>query len=57
MTAASLHVDHVGSLLRPAELKERRFKLLGAHDADHNLGAHANAELKKLEVHNIREVV
>jgi len=57
MTAASLHVDHVGSLLRPAELKEQRFKLLGVHDADHNLGAHANAELKKLEDHHIREVV
>jgi 5-methyltetrahydropteroyltriglutamate--homocysteine methyltransferase len=57
MTATSVHVDHVGSLLRPAELKEQRFKLLGVHDADHNLGAHTNIELKKIEDQYIREVV
>ena len=57
MTATSVHVDHVGSLLRPAELKEQRFKLLGVHDADHNLGAHTNAELRKIEDRHIREVV
>jgi 5-methyltetrahydropteroyltriglutamate--homocysteine methyltransferase len=54
---ASLHVDHVGSLLRPAALKEKRLGLLGLHDADHNLGAHANAELTKIEDSYIREVV
>jgi 5-methyltetrahydropteroyltriglutamate--homocysteine methyltransferase len=57
MTLANLHVDHVGSLLRPAELREQRFKLLGVHDADHNLGAHDNPELKNIEDRHIREVV
>ncbi len=57
MTAANLHVDHVGSLLRPAALREQRFALLGTHDADHNLGAHANAELTKIEDGYIRDVV
>jgi len=57
VTPASLHVDHVGSLLRPAALKEKRMSLLGVHDADHNLGAHANAELTKIEDGYIREVV
>jgi 5-methyltetrahydropteroyltriglutamate--homocysteine methyltransferase len=52
-----LHVDHVGSLLRPASLREKRFSLLGVHDADHNLGAHANAELTKIENDYIRDVV
>jgi len=53
----SLHVDHVGSLLRPAALKEARFRLLGVHDADHNLGAHHNAELTEIENKYIRDVV
>lgn len=57
MTPASLHVDHVGSLLRPLALREQRFNLLGAHDADHNLGAHSNAQLTKIEDSYIREVV
>jgi len=57
VTPASLHVDHVGSLLRPAALKETRMRMLGVHDADHNLGAHANAELTKIEDGYIREVV
>ena len=55
--ASYLHVDHVGSLLRPAELREARFRLLGQHDADHNLGPHRNAELTAIEDHYIREVV
>jgi len=38
--ASHLHVDHIGSLLRPAALREARIRLLGAHDADHNLGPH-----------------
>jgi 5-methyltetrahydropteroyltriglutamate--homocysteine methyltransferase len=54
---SSLRVDHVGSLLRPAALREKRFSLLGQHGADHNLGAHANAELTKIEDDYIREVV
>ena len=57
MNPSSLHVDHVGSLLRPAALREKRLSLLGVHDADHNLGAHANAELTKIEDGYIREVV
>jgi 5-methyltetrahydropteroyltriglutamate--homocysteine methyltransferase len=57
MTPANLHVDHVGSLLRPAELKRMRFALLGVHDADQNLGAHANPELSRIEDGFIRDVV
>lgn len=57
MTPASIHVDHVGSLLRPAALREKRFALLGLHDADHNLGAHTNRELAEIENGFIRDVV
>lgn len=53
----SIHVDHVGSLLRPKELKTKRFELLGVHDADHNLAAHGNAQLTEIENGYIREVV
>jgi 5-methyltetrahydropteroyltriglutamate--homocysteine methyltransferase len=55
--AGHLHVDHVGSLLRPTELREARFRLLGRHDADHNLGPHRNAELTTIEDRYIRDVV
>ncbi len=55
--ASYLHVDHVGSLLRPAELREARIRLLGPHDADHNLGPHRNTELTALEDRYIRDVV
>jgi 5-methyltetrahydropteroyltriglutamate--homocysteine methyltransferase len=55
--ASHLHVDHVGSLLRPAELREARFRLLGEHDADHNLGPHHSAELSAIEDRHIRDVV
>ncbi len=55
--ANHLHVDHVGSLLRPNDLREARLRLLGVHDADHNLGAHANAELTEIENRHIRDVV
>ena len=58
MAAAShLHVDHVGSLLRPAALREARIRLLGEHDADRNLGPHRNAELTAIEDRCIRDVV
>ena len=57
MLASNLHVDHVGSLLRPAALREKRFALLGLHDADHNLGTHANPELTAIEDDYIRAVV
>ena len=55
--ASNLHVDHVGSLLRPEQLREARIRLLGEHDADHNLGPHRNAELRALEDRYIRDVV
>ena len=55
--AQHVHVDHVGSLLRPPELRDARFKLLGVHDADHNLGQHDNAELGAIEDRCIRDVV
>jgi 5-methyltetrahydropteroyltriglutamate--homocysteine methyltransferase len=53
----NIHVDHVGSLLRPNELKAKRFELLGVHDADHNLAAHDNAELTEIENGYVRDVV
>jgi 5-methyltetrahydropteroyltriglutamate--homocysteine methyltransferase len=52
-----VHVDHVGSLLRPKELREARDRLLGVHDATRNLGAHDNAELRKIEDRHVRDVV
>lgn len=55
--AQHVHVDHVGSLLRPPELRDARFKLLGVHDADHNLAAHNNAALTSFEDGFIRDVV
>jgi 5-methyltetrahydropteroyltriglutamate--homocysteine methyltransferase len=51
------HVDHVGSLLRPARLLEARETLLGVQDAEHNLGAHDNAELRAIEDECVLEVV
>ncbi len=51
------HVDHVGSLLRPAGLQEARNRYLGAQDADHNLGAHDNAALRAVEDQAVRDVV
>ncbi len=55
--AGTPHVDHVGSLLRPKQLIEARQRLLGTHDADHNLAAHHNAELTALENECVREAV
>jgi 5-methyltetrahydropteroyltriglutamate--homocysteine methyltransferase len=56
-SAAHIHVDHVGSLLRPAALRAARERILGVHDADHNLGAHDNAELRTIEDGFVRDVV
>ncbi len=56
-SATHIHVDHVGSLLRPTELRAARERSLGVHDADHNLGAHNNAELSAIEDGFVREVV
>jgi 5-methyltetrahydropteroyltriglutamate--homocysteine methyltransferase len=49
--------DQVGSLKRPEALQRARERLLGAHDFDHNLGAHNNMELHQLEDGYIKEVV
>jgi 5-methyltetrahydropteroyltriglutamate--homocysteine methyltransferase len=57
VNVSHLHVDHVGSLLRPAELRGARIRLLGEHDADRNLGPHHNAELGAIEDRHIRDVV
>ncbi len=55
--AAHIHVDHVGSLLRPQQLRDARQRILGIHDADHNLGPHDNDELTAAEDLCIREAV
>ncbi len=52
-----LHVDHVGSLLRPAGLREQRLRILGEHGIDSNLGAHNNDELTAIEDDFVRNVV
>ena len=52
-----LHVDHIGSLLRPQPLREARERLLGLHDANSNLGAHDNAELRAIEDKHVADVV
>jgi 5-methyltetrahydropteroyltriglutamate--homocysteine methyltransferase len=56
-TLRHLHVDHIGSLLRPKELRDARDRLLGVQDANTNLGAHDNAELRKIEDKHVRDVV
>lgn len=49
--------DHVGSLLRPAALKQARETCLGPQTAESNLGPHDNAELREVEDGCIREVI
>ena len=49
--------DHVGSLLRPAGLKEARVRLLGPDTAESNLGPHGNEELAKIEDGFVRDVI
>jgi 5-methyltetrahydropteroyltriglutamate--homocysteine methyltransferase len=49
--------DHVGSLLRPARLKEARERLLGAHTSDTNVAPHDNLELRAIEDECIRDVI
>ena len=53
----ALHVDHVGSLLRPQALRDARHRLLGVHDNNTNLHAHDNAELREIENRYIADVV
>jgi 5-methyltetrahydropteroyltriglutamate--homocysteine methyltransferase len=49
--------DHVGSLLRPRELKEARERLLGPQTPQSNLGPHGNAQLQALEDRCICDVI
>jgi len=49
--------DHVGSLLRPAALKEAREKYLGAQTANEHLGPHGNADLAAVEDQCVKEVI
>src|SRR5947209_6384633 len=57
LAGTTIHFDHVGSLLRPKALFDARQRILGAHDADHNLGAHDSAELRAIEDQHIRDAV
>jgi 5-methyltetrahydropteroyltriglutamate--homocysteine methyltransferase len=56
-SVAPFRADHVGSLLRPAALKQARAQLLGPDEHDTNLGAHGNAELTAVEDEHIRALV
>jgi 5-methyltetrahydropteroyltriglutamate--homocysteine methyltransferase len=49
--------DHVGSLLRPAGLKEARERLLGPDTAESNLGPHGNEDLAGIEDGFVRDVI
>ena len=49
--------DHVGSLLRPAELKSAREQFLGSQTASEHLGPHGNADLAGVEDQCIRDVI
>lgn len=49
--------DHVGSLLRPAGLKQARERLLGPDTASTNLGPHGNEELARIEDGFVRAVI
>ncbi len=51
------HADHVGSLLRPAALKDARERFLGVQTAGEHLGPHDNAALRAVEDACIRDVV
>ncbi|MGD9921780.1 MAG: 5-methyltetrahydropteroyltriglutamate--homocysteine S-methyltransferase [Pseudorhodoplanes sp.] len=49
--------DHVGSLLRPEELKQARERLLGAHGVDTNFAPHNSQELRAVEDECVRAVI
>ena len=55
--APPFRADHVGSLLRPAELLSARERQLGPQTADQHLGPHENAELQAIEDRCISEAV
>ena len=56
-TNPPFRAEHIGSLKRPEELQRARERLLGPHDATHNLAAHGNAELREVENRFIRDAV
>ena len=56
-TTPPFRADHVGSLLRPAGLKEARVRLLGPDTAESNLGPHGNEELARIEDGFVGDVV
>ena len=56
-TTPPFRADHVGSLLRPADLKEARVRILGPDTADTNLGPHGNEELARIEDGFVRDVI
>ena len=56
-TTPPFRADHVGSLLRPAGLKEARVRLLGPDTAESNLGPHGNEELAGVEDGFVRDVI
>jgi 5-methyltetrahydropteroyltriglutamate--homocysteine methyltransferase len=49
--------EHVGSLLRPARLKQAREQFLGPQTPTHALGPHDDPSLRRIEDACIREVV
>jgi 5-methyltetrahydropteroyltriglutamate--homocysteine methyltransferase len=49
--------DHVGSLLRPDQLKRAREQVLGPHTSDRNLGPHGNAQLRAVEDACVRDAI
>ena len=56
-TTPPFRADHVGSLLRPAGLKEARERLLGPDTAESNLGPHGNEDLAGIEDGFVRDVI
>ena len=56
-TRPPFRADHVGSLLRPQQLKDARETLLGAQTADAHLGPHDNEILRAIEDDCIRRVI
>lgn len=55
--ALPFRAEHVGSLLRPDDLKRAREHLLGPHTAEANLGPHDDPELRAVENAAIEETI
>jgi 5-methyltetrahydropteroyltriglutamate--homocysteine methyltransferase len=56
-TKPPFRADHVGSLLRPAALKEARDRFLGPQTPTSNLGPHDNADLRLAEDRAIVDLI